>query len=137
VLRQLPASVLLALILPVGLGGCGDDDGPVSGADGGRRVDAGECNPGYGWIRTCVYQSEGSMTPSENATVTMVRGPMDVPFESRTDATGCTEEEVEVDTWNVSAENMARDCFSDTETVTVDECGTVEVTLYVDYACVG
>ena len=90
---------------------------------------------GAGFIHTCVWFEATSTSPEVNAYVYIAPVPNDDPIEGRTGDDGCWTAEVDAGQYRVYATSIAGDCSSNTETVDVASCGTLEVTAYLEARC--
>ncbi|MCB9593653.1 MAG: hypothetical protein H6719_13050 [Sandaracinaceae bacterium] len=105
----------LPVLLVVASVGC-------SGGTGGDP-DASSCDPGFGTLEVCVFSDSTSTSPSPGAEVTGRRSETDVPFLMPAPE-GCSREQVEVGTWQVSGNDSSGTCPTPFEPVEVRECET-------------
>lgn len=104
-----------------------------SGGSGGSP-DASTCDPGYGELVVCVYEDETSATPT-GGEVTARRSETDVPFIMPA-PDGCSREQVEVGTWQVSGNDPSGTCPTPYEPVEVRECETTTHRVEYIFHCV-
>ncbi|MCA9609850.1 MAG: hypothetical protein KC619_29835 [Myxococcales bacterium] len=104
-------------------GGSGDPDGST-------------CDPGYGELVVCIYSDATSTTPT-GGDATARRSETDVPFLMPA-PDGCSREQIEVGTWQVSGNDSSGTCPTPFEPVEVRECETTTVRVdYIDYCVDG
>lgn len=106
------------------------------GCDGGPvGTDAGACSPGFGILEVCVYSDMTSTAPSAGAVVTARRSATDVPFVMRAPE-GCSHEELEVGTWELSGNDPSGTCPTPFEPVTITACETTSLRVEYINSCV-
>lgn len=99
--------------------------------------DASACTPGFGTLEVCIYADMSSTTPSSGSEATARRSASDVPFVMRAPE-GCTNEDLEVGTWEVSGDDGSGTCTTPFEPVTIIECETTRLRVeYINYCVDG
>lgn len=120
-----------ALLFALLLAGCAVD------ASGRDELDAGTdaCDPTLGTLEVCIY-GDATSTMAIGGEVTARRSETDVPFLMRAGDDGCAREQLEVGTWEVSADDGSGSCTTPFEPVEILPCETTTVRAEVFMWCV-
>lgn len=99
----------------------------LAGCSGGAGADAGGdargCDPGYGTLEVCIFSDATSTMPTPGSEATARRSETDVPFLMPA-PDGCSLEQLEVGTWQVSGDDPSGTCATPFEPVVIRECET-------------